>query len=79
MFADALLASVAATERSDNPAPQESSLTALTCNEIKCLFNTFITARHETCDSDCAGQPGDAATNAALDTSHYQRRQAIPA
>jgi hypothetical protein len=45
MLAYAFLASVAATERSDNRAPQESSLIALTCNEIKRLFNTFITAR----------------------------------
>jgi hypothetical protein len=79
MLAYAFLAAVAATERSENPAPQESSLIALTCHEIKRLFNTFIAApigdlRHRLRWSTWRRRHQHHARH-----SHYQRRQAIPA
>jgi SRSO17 transposase len=43
MLAYALLTTIAATERAENPTPQGVSLIALTCNEIHRLFNTLIT------------------------------------
>jgi len=39
MLACAFLAVVTATERAENPTPQGVSLIALTCNEIRHLFN----------------------------------------
>jgi SRSO17 transposase len=79
MLAYALLAVLAATERAQNPTPQGSSLIALTCNEIHRLFNTFVTApirdlRHHLHWSTWRRRHQHRAR-----TSHYQRRQPVPA
>ncbi|TCO11629.1 SRSO17 transposase [Kribbella steppae] len=76
MLAYAFLAVVAATERAENPTPQGNSLIALTCNEIKRLFNTYLAAptldlRHRLRWSIRRRRHQHRAR-----TSHYQRRQA---
>jgi len=79
MLAYAYLAIVAATERAETPSPQESSLIALTCNEIKRLFNTFIGGpirdlRHRLRWSTWRRQHQHRAR-----AGHYRRRQALTA
>jgi hypothetical protein len=79
MLAYAFLAVVTATERVENPTPQDVSLIALTCNEIHRLFNTFIAEplrdlRHRLRWSRWRRRHQHPAR-----TSHYQRRQAPPA
>jgi SRSO17 transposase len=77
MLAYAFLAVVAATEQAENPTTQESSLIALTCNEIKRLFNTFLAdpirdLRHRLRWSIWRRRHQHRAR-----ASHYQRRQAL--
>ena len=77
MLAYALLAVLAATERAETPTPQ--GLIALTCNEIHRLFNTLIVEpiqdlRHRLHWSTWRRRHQHRAR-----TSHYQRREAIPA
>ena len=77
MLAHALLAVLAATERAETPTPP--GLIALTCNEIHRLFNTLIVEpiqdlRHRLHWSTWRRRHQHRAR-----TSHYQRREAIPA
>jgi SRSO17 transposase len=79
MLAYALLAVITATERAENPTPQELSLIALTCNEIHRLFNTFIAQpirdlRHRLRWSTWRRRHQHRAR-----TSHYRHRQTLPA
>jgi len=79
MLAYALLAILAATERTQNPTPQRTSLIALTCNEIHRLFNTLIAGpirdiRHRLHWSTWRRRHQHRAR-----TSHYHRRQTPPA
>ena len=82
MLAYAFLAVTTATERTENPTPQDIdgvSLIALTCNEIHRLFNTFIVEpirdlRHRLHWSLWRRRHQHRAR-----TSHYHRRQALPA
>jgi len=79
MLTYAFLAVVTATERAENPTPQGVSLIALTCNEIHRLFNTFIAEpirdlRHRLRWSLWRRRHQHCAR-----TSHYRRRQALPA
>ena len=79
MLAHALLAITTATERTENPTPQDLFLIALTCNEIHRLFNTFIAEpirdlRHRLHRSLWRRRHQHRAR-----TSHHHRRQALPA
>ena len=82
MLAYAFLAVTTATERAENPTPQDIngvSLIALTCNEVHRLFNTFIAEpirdlRHRLHWSLWRRRHQHRAR-----TSHYHRRQALPA
>jgi SRSO17 transposase len=77
MLAYALLAVLAATERAETSTPQ--GLIALTCNEIHHLFNTLLAEpirdlRHRLHWSNWRRRHQHRAR-----TSHYQRREAVPA
>jgi SRSO17 transposase len=79
MLAYAFLAITTATERSENPTPQDLSLIALTCNEIHRMFNTFIVEpirdlRHRLHWSLWRRRHQHRAR-----TSHHHRRKALPA
>ena len=78
MLAYAFLAAVAVTEKADNPAPQEHSLIALTCNEIKRLFNTFINQPMRDLQHRLRWSIRRRRHQHRARTSHYNRRQAIP-
>lgn len=78
MLAYASLAVVAVTEKADNPVPQEHSLIALTCNEIKRLFNTFINQPMRDLRHQLRWSIRRRRHQHRARTSHYHRRQAIP-
>ena len=77
MLAYAFLAVVTATERTENPTPQESSLIALTCNEIKRLFNTYLAAPTHDLRHRLRWSIRRRRHQHRARTSHYQRRQAL--
>ena len=77
MLAYAFLAVVAATERAENPTPQGSSLIALTCNEIKRLFNTYLAAPTRDLRHRLRWSIRRRRHQHRARTSHYRRRQAL--
>jgi SRSO17 transposase len=79
MLAYALLAVLAATERAGNPTPQRNSLIALTCDEIHRLFNTLIIQPKRDLRHRLRWSIWRRRHQHRARTSHYQRRQAIPA
>jgi SRSO17 transposase len=79
MLAYAFLAVVAATERAENPTRQESSLIALTCNEIKRLFNTFLAEPIRDLRYRLRWSTWRRRHQHRARTSHYQRRQSLAA
>ncbi|WP_433018188.1 hypothetical protein [Kribbella sp. CA-294648] len=78
MLAYAFLAVVAVTEKADTPVPQEHSLIALTCNEIKRLFNTFINQPMRDRQHQVRWSIPRRRHQHRARTSHYHRQQAIP-
>ncbi|MFI7065183.1 IS701 family transposase [Kribbella sp. NPDC050124] len=77
MLAYALLAVLAATERAETPAPQ--GLIALTCNEIHRLFNTVTVEPIQDLRRRLHWSTWRRRHQHRARTSHYQRREAIPA
>ncbi len=77
MLAYAFLAVVTATERTQNPTPQGSSLIALTCNEVKRLFNTYLASPTHDLRHRLRWSIRRRVHQHRARTSHYQRRQAL--
>ncbi|MEU8307893.1 IS701 family transposase [Actinomadura sp. NPDC048955] len=79
MLAYAFLAVVTATERIENPAPQTSSLIALSCNEIKHLFNTLAADPIHSLQHRLRWSIWRRRHQHRARASHYHRRQALTA
>lgn len=77
MLAYAFLAVTAATERAENSTPQGTSLIALTCSEIKRLFNTSITKPLHDLPHRLHWSILRRRHQHRARTSHYRRRQAL--
>jgi len=77
MLAHALLAVIAAHEHTDQPAP--AGLIALTCNEIRRLFATFVIEPGRSLACPQAWSHWRRRHQHRARTSHYQRQQATRA
>jgi SRSO17 transposase len=74
MLAHALLAVIAATERTEHPPPSE--LIALTCNEIRHLFTSLITEPTRRLTDPLAWSRWRRRHQAHARASHYRRQKA---
>ncbi|BBG00370.1 MULTISPECIES: hypothetical protein [Pseudonocardia] len=74
MLAHALLAAIAAHEHAEQPAPD--GLIALTCNEIRRLFVTYVIEPARTLTCPLAWSLWRRRHQHRARTSHYQRHEA---
>jgi hypothetical protein len=77
MVAHALLVVIAAREHDLRPAPD--GLIALTCNEIRRLFTTYVIEPSRTLTSPTAWSVWRRRHQHRARTSHYQRQEAAQA